>query len=327
MIKPKKETDQWLLEKGITDKAAQDMVPFLRTDRKGVTFQEDEYAVTNRALKGYTTALCEIMLKGGNTCIVKNKIGDVLGSINEQGKTISVYNNIILPYLGESFFGIDTVKYYIARFTDPNNKLMLDSENQYLITLDAKQDEEEIIEGWQMIKQIGMNELEESFTYRMFATEEYLRIQNVFEHQIQQTTDELIRQEIFKKFIRYVDNQNTNWSIAIHGRNARAFPAYDFDLCCNADLAYEIESKTDNGKTDLTSFIMQFQDLPWMKKYLENIIEHFEMEQLFQISSKSTNIHIPNGVKSYYTEFFKQRMAELKQAYKKFNKVREDDER
>lgn len=261
---------------------------------------------------------------GGYMCLVKNPLGDVFKSIKESGKNISLYNNILLPYMAQEAFGVESVKYFLAKFVGDGHKINVKPDAKYLISLDAKNDGEEVIEGWNMVHDSAVEDFGNFFSARTYAMTEYLRLRKVPEHRIQEITDELIRQEIFKKFVRYVDNHNANWAIGVDGRNVRLFPIYDLDLCCEADYASEIETQTDEGQVDLKSFIIQYKDLPWMERYLEEIIENSDMDKIFETSFERTKTAIPDEIKDYYKQFFNKRIKELEEAYNEITSERQE---
>lgn len=315
----------------------------LKRDSKGrIILTKGMYNVDDGAdVSQYVTANSWINIKGGYGCLIKNLFCDIHpNGMTDKQKEISMYNNIIVPYIGTEGFAVDTVKYYFAKFAKGEQKLPVNPNLVYLMSFDEKKENEETIEGKDMILDENLQDTE-FFSQRLVATKQYLKWRRIPEHTIINIEDELIRQEIFKKFVKYTDNHNRNWAIAVDGKNARVFPVYDFDMCCGINYISQdpfsskcvecpIESCADNGETDLKSFIEQYKELPWMKTYIGEVLDNFNIEEIFNAIDEMNGTSIPQEIRQYYTEYFKQRLQELQHIYQEVYVTRgtkEDDAR
>lgn len=229
----------------------------------------------------------------------------------KQGIEISKYNNIIVPYIGTEIFNIETVEYLFAKFSRGKQKIPVNPNMEYLLTIDEKANGEEVWEGLNILSSEDIV----SFSERLAQISKFLELRHISMHKIQEVMDELIRQEIFKKTVEYKDNHNGNWAIGIRDRNPRVFPAYDFDFCSGIQNVKTCETLLDNGKADLKSLIMQYRNLPWIKTYIEEVIHHFDMERVFKISYEKTQISLPEYSKQYFENFYSEKKKELEQIY------------
>lgn len=303
---------------------------------------EDEYVVispeqlvgiSSEDVSQYSTANSWIIMNGTYNCLIKNLFSDIHPeNINPELIQISKYNNVLLPFLAAEKFGIESVCYYLVKLPKIDGT-EINPGDTYLMTFDEKRRGEEVIEGVDILT--DEKQLTEFFSERLSSVRNFLKLRKVPEHTIKKVEDELIRQEIFKKFVEYTDNHNRNWSIAVDGKNVRPFPTYDYDLCCGVNyldsilgkkIETKIESCDDNGETDLESFIMQYRNLPWMQTYLREILANLDIEEIFEESYRITGISIPEEAKTYYREYFKTRYQELNDAYQKIFVIKEPEE-
>ena len=65
----------------------------------------------------------------------------------KQGIEISKYNNIIVPYIGTEIFNIETVEYLFAKFSRGKQKIPVNANMEYLLTIDETTNGEEVWEG------------------------------------------------------------------------------------------------------------------------------------------------------------------------------------
>lgn len=272
-----------------------------------------------------------IELKDSNLgCLVKNFTYNIVSDRflehnGKQGMSISKYNNILVPYIGTEIFSIETVKYFFAKFAKGGQKIMVNPYLEYLITLDEKKNGEEVCEGIDVLLEQQQGDTL-VFSERLNAVKKFLELRHIATHTIQSVEDEFIRQEIFKKTVGYKDNHNINWSIGVNGKNIRMFPAYDFDFCSGVVPNREIETLADNGNTDLKSFIEQYKSLPWMKKYIEEVIQNFNIQHVISESYNEIGIPIPTQSKEYFEEYYSEKKKEIQSIYKEILQDRGDDE-
>jgi len=295
-----------------------------RDQKSNIIFTQSKYNAVDIDIGEYASAHAWIELRNANAqCLVKNFAYNSGGEayskfIKNNGKAaieISKYNNIILPYIGEEIFHVETVKYLFAKFSRGKQKIPVNPNMEYLITLDEKINGEEIWEGLNVLfSNKGKDTL--IFSERLKEIENFLKLRYVPSHKIQEVLDEFIRQEIFKKTIEYVDNHNGNWALGIDGKKVRVFPVYDFDFCSRIRNIKIYETLSDNQKTDLKSFIMQYKELPWIKRYISEVIQSFDIQKLIGIASEKTEINIPNEVRVYFEDFYSKKKDILEQIFK-----------
>lgn len=295
-----------------------------RDVENNVIFTQGKYNAVDIDIGEYASAHVWIELKNANVqCLIKNlaynsgnEVYNQFIKINgKEGKQISKYNNIIIPYIGSEIFNVETVRYLFAKFSKGRQKIPVNPNIEYLITLDEKLNGEEVWEGWNIL---SLNNGKDTlvFSERLEEIVKFLKLRHIPTHKIQEVVDEFIRQEILKKTVEYADNHNGNWALGINEKRIRVFPVYDFDFCSKIRSKNIYETLADNGKSDLKSLIIQYKDLPWMKKYISEVVQGFDIEKVLYIASEKTEINIPENVKVYFKEFYSKKKEELEQIFK-----------
>ena len=274
-----------------------------------INIKDKEYLIKNFTYDGGFTRRCDFIKYNGRA-----------------NMHICKYNNLIVPYIGNIIFDIDTVKYFFVKFYDKAEGIKTNLE--YLATFDEKIDGEELWEGANILNANKEGDTED-FSKRMEQIKVFLKLRHFSQAQIQSVTDEFIKQEIFKKTVEYRDNHNFNWCIGIDGKNVRLFPAYDFDLCSGIRKERPIYTYCDNGKTDIKSFIEQYKDLPWIKEYLKGVIARFSIEAVLQKVTQETKIEIPERTKKYFIDMYSEKKKKMEELYREIFIKRDkgDDER
>lgn len=291
-------------------------------DKEGnIILDFKRYYKSERNIDSYATCLSWIMLDTSKMALIKNFFGDIYRnrlSIDEYN--LSKYNNILIPEIARQFQN-DSAQYYFAKKQD--------SKNTYLLTMNFLREElqEELIEGNDiLLDDISDNEEKlqrQAITELKISTilekiSNYLIKNNCNREDKENTEKGFIKQTIFNKFIEQSDENNGNWGIIKDKYNRfRIAPIYDVDCSCNVNKLAKKERKSDNEKTDIESVIMQYKDLPWLKNYIEEIINNFNIQKAFEQSEENTNIIIEQKEKQTYTEFFAQRIEMLEKAYSK----------
>lgn len=291
-------------------------------DKEGnIILDFKRYYKSERDIDSYATCLSWIMLDTSKMALIKNFFGDIYRnrlSIDEYN--LSKYNNILIPEIARQFQN-DSAQYYFAKKQD--------SKNTYLLTMNFLQEElqEELIEGNDiLLDDISDNEEKlqrQAITELKISTilekiSNYLIKNNCNREDKENIEKGFIKQTIFNKFIGQTDENNGNWGIIKDKYNRfRIAPIYDVDCSCNVNKLAKKERKSDNEKTDIESVIMQYKDLPWLKNYIEEVINNFNIQKAFEQSEENTNIIIEQKEKQIYTEFFAQRIEMLENAYSK----------
>lgn len=314
-----------------------DDTKYLKKDKNNnIILTQGQYELVTDEVGQYASAHAWIELKSTCTqCLVKNFVyNSTMGAYDEfikrngkDGIKISKYNNLIIPYIGSEIFGVDTVKYFFARFTNGKQKIPVNPRIEYLVTLDEKMNGEEV---WEGINVLMINKSKDTilFSRRLSEIKTFLELRQVPSHRIQEILNDFIRQEIFKKSVNYTDNHNVNWSLGLDGKKARLFPAYDFDFCSGIKNVKIIETLCDNGMMDLKSLIRQYKDLPWMENYIKEVIQNYDINTVFEKIKEKTLLDIPNDMKEYFENTYNKNREEIKSIYSEIFKEKKqgDDE-
>lgn len=301
-----------------------DDAKYLKRDKENnIVLTQGQYEVITDEVGQYASAHAWIELKNTHTqCLIKNFVyNSTMGAYDEfikrngkDGIKICKYNNLIVPYIGSEIFSVDTVKYFFAKFARGKQKIPTNPRIEYLVTLDEKINGEEV---WEGINVLISNKSKDTilFSKRLNEIKTFLELRQIPSHKIQEILDEFIRQEIFKKSVKYTDNHNVNWSLGLDGKKVRLFPAYDFDFCSGIKNAKRIETLCDNGFMDLKSFIRQYKNLPWMKEYIGEIIQNYDMNMVFEKVNEKTLLDIPDDMKEYFENTYSKNKEEIKLIY------------
>lgn len=304
-------------------KRREDTKKLKRDKENNIVLSKSQYDIVTEETGQYASAHAWIELKNTHTqCLIKNFVyNSTMGAydifIKNNGKSgikICKYNNLIVPYIGSEVFGVDTVKYFFAKFSRGAQKIPTNPKIEYLVTLDEKMQGEEVWEGVNILMSLNSKDTL-LFSDRIKEITNFLKLRKIPAHRIQEITDEFIRQEIFKKSIEYVDNHNVNWSLGLNEKRVRLFPAYDFDFCSGIVAKTRKETICDNGLTDLKSLIIQYKELPWMKKYIKEIVQNYNIKRVFEKAEEKMMVKIPQDVKQYFEEFYASKKKEMEIIY------------
>ena len=288
-----------------------DDAKYLKRDKaNNIVLTQGQYDLVTNDVGQYASAYAWITLKNTQSqCLVKNFVyNSTMGAYDEfikrngkDGIEICKYNNLIVPYIGSEIFGIDTVKYFFAKFANG----------------------EEVWEGFNILTKDTV-----IFSKRLNEIKKFLELRQIPSHRVQEILDEFVRQEIFKKSVNYTDNHNANWSLGIDGKKVRLFPAYDFDFCSGIRNTKRIETLCDNGLMNLNSLIKQYMDLPWMKEYLAEVIRNYDMNVVFEKVREKTLLDIPSNIKEYFKNTYSKKKKEIETIYSEIfeEKKQGDDE-
>lgn len=310
-----------------------DDAKYLKRDKSNnIVLTQGQYDLVTNEVGQYASAYAWITLKNTQSqCLVKNFVyNSTMGAYDEfikrngkDGIEICKYNNLIVPYIGSEIFGIDTVKYFFAKFAKGKQKIPTNPQIEYLITLDEKANGEEVWEGFNILTKDTV-----IFSKRLNEIKKFLELRQIPSHRVQEILDEFVRQEIFKKSVNYTDNHNANWSLGIDGKKVRLFPAYDFDFCSGIRNTKRIETLCDNGLMNLNSLIKQYMDLPWMKEYLAEVIRNYDMNVVFEKVREKTLLDIPSNIKEYFENTYSKKKKEIETIYSEIfeEKKQGDDE-
>lgn len=268
-------------------------------------------------IDNYTCCIGWIMLQDSKMALLKNFFGDIVRNMSTKDYKTAKYNNILIPELARQFQNEATEYYFTKR---AKSKTSID----FLMSLDFRNKErgEELIQGDDILENVKEMSIENILT----QLEEYLITQGTFSEDIEKVKTKFIKQSIFNKFVKQVDENNGNWGIIRDKFNRFDLtPIYDVDCAC--DIKYMAPKKirtVGEGKTDLKSLIEEFKHLPWMKCYLEEVLSNYNLETAFESSKTNTKVTIPNDVRINYIAFFNERFLELKNVYKQIYNEKEE---
>lgn len=100
----------------------------------------------------YTNCICWVMLKDNETmALLKSQFGDIYRDLTIDDYYIAMYNNILLPEIANQLQN-QSAKYYIAKNKPTKSK---GYERKYLLTIDFKTKDEEIIHGEDILEDLN----------------------------------------------------------------------------------------------------------------------------------------------------------------------------
>lgn len=315
-------------------------VDYFQVDEKGNLLLDTKKCYkSERNVESYATCIGWIMLDSGRMALIKNFFGDIYRNrLSVEDYNLSKYNNILIPEIARQLQN-NSAQYYFIKKEESNNTYLL---TMNFLDMDS---EEKLIEGNDILLDSIKDEIEgkteeESEDIQVDAVAEleiskilekleiYLINNNCCQEDIDTVKRDFIKQSILNKFIKQSDENNGNWGIIRNRDNRyRIAPIYDVDCSCGINKMRKKQRICSNKQTDIESLITQYKDLPWMKKYIEEVINNFDIQKAFTNSKQNTNIEIEENIKDRYISFFDERIEELKKIYcKKFNENTKEKE-
>lgn len=240
------------------------------------------------------------------TSLLKNPIGNILRGCGYSKDELAraEYNPLIVPQIARQF-QVDSAQYLWAKRIN----------TRCLLTPSFLQDDDELIEGNDILPEELL--LEFNTDKILEYLNRYLSLRNISEEDISLINKNFIKQTIFNRFIEQEDEHHGNWGIITENRRAKLAPVYDTDFSCGITKKRGTGTKRicNNGDSSLSSVIMQYKELPWMKDFLFDIIKNFNIEQVYKDMKYYTNVDIEEKYKDYYTNYLEKRLIELEKAY------------
>lgn len=246
--------------------------------------------------------------------LLKNPYGDIRRDITREEYNLSLYNNILVPQIATQLENRGA-QYYLTKI----KKGKTVDKRTYILTLDFKHKNETLIHGEEILDDMEEGLAELNIDKLIDITCKYFEKNNCSKHDIEIFRQDFIKQSFFNRFIKHEDEHNKNWAILMNEKNnrVRLAPSYDIDCSCELNKKGKISRKTNDGSlVSLQSFLEQYKDEEWFKKYIGDVIEKFDLEKAFKDAEKETFTRIPDECKNSYRNFFGHRFFELKQAYK-----------
>lgn len=239
-----------------------------------------------RDITNYATCIGWIMLPDNTLALLKNSLGDIDRRFNLSDYNIAKYNCLVMPEISLEFI-------LTPDFRDAKNK-------------------EELIEGLDILS----NDKIFHITEMINQIESYLIENGARIEDIEQCKRDFIKQTLFHKFIEHTDENNGNWGIVRNKYNRfKLAPCYDLDCACRIQKTTKKMRICDNGKTDLQSFVEQYKEENWFREYLEEVMQHISIQEVYERVEENTKIKIPEPEKNRYEAFFQEKQKELKRAY------------
>lgn len=313
------------LEKNKVDSKVNDIRKYFEFSEEGeVLLEKGMLRASTIDVEKYTSCIQWAMLDDNETMVLlKYQFGDLYRDISIQDYYTAMYNNILLPEIASQFQN-KSARYFIAK---NKTKKKAKFERKYILTIDFKEENEELMHGEDILEDLGRELNETNIEVLINSIEEYLKKYGYNTQDIERIKIDFIKQSFFNRFIKQYDENNHNWGILINEKNkfARIAPMYDMECSCEINKKSKIIRKTNNGSlVGLYDFIEQYKEEQWFKIYIEELKQSFNLEKAFIDAKENTNFEIPNEYKEKYRNFFALRFQELKQAY---DKVYENEEK
>lgn len=288
---------------------------FKVSDDGEVIIKKGDYIESSIYVENYANCIKWILLKDKKTmALLKHPFGDVYRNLTTEQYYISLYNNILLPQIAEKLQN-ECAKYYIAKGNNARDN------RRYLLTIDFKEGNEEIIHGEDLLEDVGGDINELNINNIIECIEKYLVKIGGKNQEIETIKKEFIKQSLFNRFVKQSDENNHNWGILINTQNnrVRIAPIYDLDCCCDVGTTKKhIRTTQDDSKYSMSSFINDFGKHEWFITYIKEILEDFDLNKAIKESKETTGIEIPQNIQEKYKTFFGERYYELKSAYQEY---------
>lgn len=328
-FKDEKEYKNYLEKNGVKKEIDGKANFFNMTENGEVILENSKSCKSELDITNYTNCLGWILLSDKKTMgLLKLPFGDVYRNLTKEQYDLAIYNNILLPQIAKQFHN-DSALYYIAK--QDKKKSTYNENRKFILTLDFKEKDEELIYGEKMLEKMQYDINELRIEQLLFAIEDYLIEIGARNQDIENIRKNFIKQTIYNRFVKQADENNHNWGILINKdtRRARIAPLYDLDCCCDiGPLKKHKRIDKEGGTTQFESIINQFKNEEWFNIFIQETINEFDINKAIKDSKKQTNITLPENIQKIYKEFFGQRFYELKNSYEKVSKnIEEDRER
>lgn len=288
---------------------------FQHSENGEIIIKNRDYNISGIDVGDYTNCINWILLKDNRTmALLKRPFGDVYRNLNKEQYDIALYNNILLPQIAKQLQNESAI-YYIVEGNELSNNM------RHLLTIDFKNESEELIHGEEILEQADGDINELNIKNIMALIEKYLLSSGVRSQDITIIKREFIKQSLYNRFVKQSDENNHNWGILINNENnrARIAPIYDLDCCCDiGTLRKHFRTTQDGSKCSMSSFVQEFGEYEWFNTYIQEILEDFDLNKAIKDAKNTTKIEIPESIQNYYKNFFGERYYELKNAYREY---------
>lgn len=315
MFKDIEEYRAYLNKQEVNETNIDDINYFQHTENGEIIINKQDYKLSTIDVEEYTNCINWILLKDNKTmALLKRPFGDIYRRLNREQYDIALYNNILLPQIAKQMQNESAI-YYIVKGNKLSNNM------RHLLTVDFKNENEEIIHGEEILEQADGDINELNIQNIIDLLEKYLLNCGIKSQEITSIKREFIKQSFFNKFVKQSDENNHNWGILINSNDnrARMAPIYDLDCCCEiGTLRKKFRTTQDGSKCSISSFIQDFGKYKWFNNYIQEVLEDFDINKAIKDAKNNTMIDIPDSIQNYYKNFFGERFYELKGAYQEY---------
>lgn len=280
-----------------------------------IIIKNKDYNISTINVEDYTNCINWILLKDNKTmALLKRPFGDIYRNLSKEHYDIALYNNILLPQIAKQFQNESAI-YYIVEGNKLSNNM------RHLLTIDFKNENENLIHGEDILEQAGGDINELNIKNIIASIEKYLMNSGIKNQDISTIKREFIKQSLYNKFVKQSDENNHNWGILINDESnrARIAPIYDLDCCCDVGtLGRHYRTTQDGSKCSISSFIKDFGEYKWFNTYIKEILEDFDLNKAIKDAKNTTKIDIPESIQNHYKNFFGEKYYELKNSYEEY---------
>lgn len=190
---------------------------FFRFSEEGdILLDQSKCKKSMKNIDSYSSCLGWIMLDDGKTmALLKNSFGDVYRSLSIDEYYIALYNNILMPQIAKQLQNQSATYYFAKRSAKKSPK----NNTRYVLTLDFKNKDEELIHGSDILKEESYDATELRMQKLVEILEDYLIEKGFNMQDIERTRIDFIRQAFFQKFIKQLDEHNENWGVLVDREN------------------------------------------------------------------------------------------------------------
>ena len=290
-----------------------DIFKYNRDEKGNILLKESE--ITRTGIETLRCLLAKewIILPDGTMALIKKNNRARFEKFSAKEKKISYYNNFFLPELC-SRFEVPSAKYYPVKITDEDGNVI----EENILTPIFLDKGEELIHATDILGFIT-NPQKEFFVKDIFEKMRiFLKTRKFPEEEIDDFEDDFIRQTIFNRFIKHVDERSENWGIIVNGRHVRLAPNYGMTFSCGLTKKERYtRGVNDLGENNLALVFQTYKRKKWMKEYLERVISRIDIDDCCKKVEEKTGVHISPSVRKYYNTYFADRFSEFKGAYYK----------
>lgn len=217
------------------------------------------------------------------------------------------YNDVFLTQVFKQL-EIPSARYYFAR----------EEEKDYLVTPSLIQENEELINGEKILKNM-LGKVDETFvSEELEEIEGYLReTLNITDiRKIEEIKDSFIKQVIALRYINLSDFDAREWGLILNEEKkdeVKMFPMVDIDSSCGYEELTDIINLSDNETSKFEDIVMQYKENKSVRNLLAKMT-NIDIGKAIEDTYNDTKIIIPQDIVEHYEEYFeymRQRTQEI----------------